>query len=280
MQRRSLGDTGEQLSLVGLGGIVVMNLAQEEANRVVAEAVDRGVNYFDVAPAYGDAEERLGPALEPYRSRVFLACKSVQRDGEGLAKELENSLRLLRTGHFDLYQLHGLMNVEEVEQVFAPDGAMEALRRAREQGKVRLLGFSAHSEGAAGEALKRFKFDSVLFPFNFVCWHHGFGSKTMKAAKARGAARLALKAMARQPWPAEGEHKWAKCWYQPFDQWEEVELALRWTLSQDLTAALPPGEVDLFRMALKVAENFRPLSVEETDQLGEMAKATTPIFSG
>jgi len=278
MQRRALGKTGEQLSLLGLGGITVSGLGQEEVNRVVAEAVDRGVNYFDVAPSYGDAEERMGPALQPYRSRIFLACKTTEREKEGAAKELENSLRALRTDHLDLYQLHGLIALEEVEKVFGPGGAMEVFQKAKQVGKVRHLGFSAHTEEAAAEAMKRFDFDSILFPFNFVCWYRGFGPRTLELAKSKGAARLALKSMAQTPWPEQGERKWGKCWYQPFDQPEQVDLALRWTLSQDLTAALPPGEVDLFRMALSVAEKFYPLSIEEVDQLRAMAKTIKPIL--
>jgi len=278
MQKRPYGNTGEQISLVGMGGIVVADIPQEEANRIVAEAVDKGVNYFDVAPTYGNAQERLGPALEPYRKNVFLACKTAERDKVGSAKELETSLKLLRTDHVDLYQMHGLSSVEEVEKVFAPGGAMETFREAKQAGKARFLGFSAHSAEAAAEALSRFQFDSVLFPFNFVCWYHDFGPKTLQLAKTKGAARLALKAMAHTNWPEGGAHKWGKCWYQPFDDWGNVELALRFALSQDITAAVPPGEPELFKMAVEVAGKFRPLSIEELDQLRQTAKTIKPIF--
>ena len=278
MQRRALGKTGEELSLIGMGGIVVSEIPQPEADRMVAEAVDHGVNYFDVAPTYGNAQERLGPALQPYRKQVFLACKTAERDKAGARRELEASLRLLRTDHVDLYQHHGLTSKEEVEQAFGPGGAMETFQAARQEGKARFLGFSAHSVEAAEEALKRFPFDSVLFPFNFVCWHHGFGPQVLEAARARQAGRLALKALARTNWPKEGKRKWSKCWYQPFDQWAEVELALRFTLSQDITAAIPPGEPELFRMAMGVAEQFHPLSIEEQGQLRQMAMGLEPIF--
>jgi predicted aldo/keto reductase-like oxidoreductase len=278
MEKRALGKTGEELSLIGLGGIVVSGIEQSEADRIVAEAVEGGVNYFDVAPTYGNAQDRLGPALERHRSGVFLACKTAKRDREGAAKQLEESLTKLRTDHFDLYQMHGLTDMEEVEQAFGPGGALEAFQKARDDGKVRFLGFSAHSQEAAEEALRRFAFDTMLLPINFVCWHHGFGAEAFEAAKARGAARLALKAMARTPWPVGEKHKWEKCWYQPFDDRDEAELALRWTLSQEVTAAIPPGEPALFRMALKIAQQFRPLSIEETDQLREMAQTLEPIF--
>ncbi len=102
LEQRALGRTGERLSIVGLGGVVVMNTTTEQAAALVREAVDAGVNYFDVAPSYGNAEDMLGPALEPYRTRVFLACKTQKRTREAASAELESSLRKLRTDHLDL----------------------------------------------------------------------------------------------------------------------------------------------------------------------------------
>jgi len=278
MERRPLGKTGEKLSILGLGGIVVSGIPQRDADRIVAEAVDRGVNYFDVAPTYGNAQERLGPALEPYREQVFLACKTGERDKAGSAGDLEGSLRQLRTDHVDLYQLHGLMNVEDVEKAFGPDGALETLETAKREGKVRFLGFSAHSEEAALEALRRFAFDSLLFPINFACWLGGFGPTVVQAAKERGTARLALKSVARTFWPDRDKAKWPKCWYEPYDDPAKAQLAFRWTLSQEVTAAVSPGQHDLFPMMLDLADNFRPLTPEEEQELRKMAEGLTPIF--
>ena len=137
MEKRLLGRTGEQLSVVGFGGIVVTDEEPQAASRLVAQAVDRGINYFDVAPSYGNAEERLGPALEPYRSNVFLACKTGVRTREEAAASLSQSLQHLRTDHFDLYQFHGVSKMEEVEQILGPGGAMETFLEAREKGLIR-----------------------------------------------------------------------------------------------------------------------------------------------
>lgn len=166
--RRLLGKTGERLSIVGMGGMLVKDVKQSHANKLVSEAFDRGINYFDVAPFYGDAQERLGPALEPYRKRSFVACKTDQRDKSGSQKELEQSLRFLKTDHFDLYQFHYLTTLEDVETVFGPSGAMETFQAAKKAGKVRFLGFSAHSVEAALAAMERYEFDTILFPINFV----------------------------------------------------------------------------------------------------------------
>ena len=105
LRQRKYGQTGVKLSIIGFGGIVVDGAEQQHANRVVAEAFEKGVNYFDVSPTYGDAELKLGPALEPYRKKVFLACKTGQRRREGALEELNESLKRLRTDYFDLYQL-------------------------------------------------------------------------------------------------------------------------------------------------------------------------------
>ncbi len=275
LPRREYGRTGISLSIIGFGGIVVMNAEQNHANRVVAEAVERGVNYFDVAPSYGDAELRLGPALKPYRDRVFLACKTGERTKEGAKKEFEQSLERLYTDHFDLYQLHGITDVaKDVDAAFAKGGVMELLAEEKRVGRIRHLGFSAHSEEAALTALDRFDFDSVLFPFNFATFLAGdFGPRVLEFAQSKGAARLALKAMARQQWPeAHAERQnYPKAWYEPVLDERLSELALRWTLSLPITAAIPPGEEPFFRRALDVAANFRPITKEET---GELVRAT------
>jgi aryl-alcohol dehydrogenase-like predicted oxidoreductase len=205
LPRRAYGDTGERLSIIGFGGIVVSGVEQEHANRVVAEAVEKGVNYFDVAPTYGDAEMKLGPALEPYRKDVFLACKTTQRTKDGAAAELAESLKRLRTDHLDLYQLHAMTDMrKDVDVAFGSGGAMEVLVEAKKQGRVRYLGFSAHSEEAALAAMDRYDFDSILFPVNFATFYKAdFGPRVVQAAKSKGIARLALKAMARQQWPKD-----------------------------------------------------------------------------
>jgi aryl-alcohol dehydrogenase-like predicted oxidoreductase len=278
METRPYGSDGVRLSIVGFGAIVVMNATTDEARDRVAWAIGEGVNYFDVAPSYGDAQQMLGPALEPYRDRVFLACKTACRDAAGTATELEKSLQDMRTDRFDLYQLHALSTLEDVEQVFGPGGAMEALLRAREAGKVRYLGFSAHSEEAACGAMERFSFDSVLFPLNYAAWKAGaFGRAILETAAGKGVARLALKAMARGKWP-EGELRWSKPWYEPEDDVRKADLALRWTLSHDITAALPPGEWDLFRMAVRTAKRFTPIGEAETAELMSSLSPAGPVF--
>jgi aryl-alcohol dehydrogenase-like predicted oxidoreductase len=279
MEKRPYGKTGIELSIVGFGGIIVSHEEPAYAARVVGQAIERGLNYFDVAPTYGNAEERLGPALEPYRKDVFLACKTEQRGKEEAWAALKQSLEYLRTDHFDLYQLHGVTTMEEVERITGPGGALETFVEARRQGLVRFLGFSAHSEEAALALMDRFDFDSILFPFNWVCWHQGqFGPQVLPRAEEKGVARLALKALAKRPW-AEGEtRRWPKCWYSPVDTFEEAGLALRFTLSRPITAAVSPSHAELLWWACDVADGFTPLTEAEEAEVARRSMGVKPIF--
>jgi predicted aldo/keto reductase-like oxidoreductase len=280
LEKRTLGRTGEKLSILGLGGVVVMDSSAGEASQRVAEAVEYGVNYFDVAPSYGNAEIMLGPALKPYRKNVFLACKTQGRTKDAAMKELDESLEHLQTDHFDLYQHHAVTKPEDVDIIFGPNGAMEAFIEARKSGKIRFIGFSAHSVEAAMKLMDGYDFDTILFPFNFTTWHAGnFGPQVLEKARSKGMGILALKAMAKRPWEENESNKIPKCWYEPLTDPEDARLALRFTLSHPITAAIPPGNENLFSMALGLAGHFKPLEAGEVEIIRKKGVAGQPIFS-
>ncbi len=280
IERRSLGKTGRKLSVLGFGGFMLNKTSAETAQALVAEAIAAGVNYFDVAPTYGNAEELLGPALEPYRKEVFLACKTTERTQAGAAAELDRSLKRLRTDHFDVYQLHAVTTDKDVEAIFRDDGAIHAFESARKAGKIRLIGFSAHSVEAATALLDRYAFDTILFPVNYGTWHAGnFGPQVLDKAQAKGVGILALKAMAKRPWPSDANRSdYPNCWYQPFTDPEEALMGLRFTLSHPVTAAVSPADPKCFRMALQLAPKFQPLTAEEVSKMKEKALAEKPLF--
>ncbi|MEZ5104307.1 MAG: aldo/keto reductase [Draconibacterium sp.] len=277
--KRVLGKTGEKLSVIGFGGIMLNDNPQDFANELVAKAYDLGVNYYDVAPTYGNAQDRLGPALKSYRKNCFLACKTTKRDAAGAQSELEDSLKKMQTDHFNLYQLHALSSIEDVEKVFSQGGAMETFVKAKKDGKVKHLGFSAHSVEAALLAMKNYDFDSILFPINFVCWNAGdFGPQVFAEAEKRGMGILALKAMALTRL-GEGEQKIFKnVWYRPISDEAIMKMALKYTLSKNITAAVPPGQNTLFLKALEFMNDYKPITEQETEKLLTLAKETTPVF--
>ncbi|TAL81281.1 MAG: aldo/keto reductase [Bacteroidetes bacterium] len=280
IEKRSLGRTGEMLSMIGFGGIVVKDTTPEEASRLVKLAIDSGINYFDVAPSYGDAEIKLGPALEPYRRNVFLACKTGERTKVKARAELEQSLKNLRTDHLDLYQFHAVTTISDVDIILGPGGAMETFLEARKEGKIRFIGFSAHSVEAAMALMDRFDFDTILFPVNFTIWNAGnFGPQVLARAQEKKMGILALKSMAKGPWPDGADRsKYTKCWYEPLTSQEDIRMGLRFTLSHPVTAAIPPGEVELFKMALNVSGSLTPLNDDEVKLIKERAMKGKPLF--
>ena len=280
LPKRTLGNTCEKLSIIGFGGIIVSNIEQAEASNRVARAIDQGCNCFDVAPTYGNAEEMLGPAFEPYRKDCFLACKTQKRDAAGAEEELHASLEKLKTDYFDLYQLHAVSSVEQVEQAFGPGGAMETFLKAKQDGVVRYLGFSAHSQEAALLAMEKYDFDTILIPVNFVCWFQGnFGPAALAKAKEKGMGILALKGLAHTRVPEGQSSPYEKTWYIPIEDETISDLALKWTFSQGVTAAIPPGEYKFWDRAVGIAQNITELTEEQITQIEKASEGVVPLFN-
>jgi predicted aldo/keto reductase-like oxidoreductase len=281
LPQRPLGKTGLKVSIIGMGGIVVMNAEPSHAGKVAAEAIDKGVNYFDVAPSYGDAELILGPALKPFRKDVYLACKTGQRSRSGAASELKQSLKHLETDHLDVYQLHGLVDVEkDVKTALGKDGAIKTFVEAKKAGVVRNIGFSAHSPAAAITAMKEFEFDTIMFPVNF-CTHFNSGLETevLALAKKQNMGIIGIKAIAKQKRrKSDIGVSYPKCWYEPFDDYQIVEPALSWALEQDISLTIPPGEESLFRLCLELAPHCRKLTESQLKNLEAISSAVEPIF--
>jgi len=283
LPRRALGRTGEKVSIVGFPGLALTHYEQERCNEGIRDAFEKGINYYDVAPAYGkdgDCEKKMGIGLQALdRSKIFLACKTKMRDKDGALKELDRSLKRLKTDHFDLYQLHCLRSPEEVKQALGPGGAMETILKAKEQGKIRHIGFSAHTTKGALEAMNGFRFDTVMFPINFVeMFKRGFGKAVLELANEQGVAVLAIKGMSKGPWP-QGAERTRKWWYRATETQAETNAAMRFTLSQkQVVAGIPPSFLDLLDLAIEAGRSYRPITDAETQKLQETAQTCLSLF--
>ncbi len=280
--RRALGRTGQKISVVAFPGLALTHCDQEQSTAALHKAFDLGVNYYDVAPAYdnGRCETKMGIGLQGLdRSKFFLSCKTKKRDAEGCRKELEHSLEVLKTDHFDLYQMHHLVRPAEVKQALGPGGAMETILKAKGQGKLKYIGFSAHTTKAALEAMNSFRFDTVMFPINFVEYYtREFGKDVLALAREQGAAVLAIKPLSWGAWPKDAQ-KTREWWYRTVETKEDVELAMRFTLSQPgVVAGIPPSYLDLVERAIEGAKAFKPLDEPAVAKLKEMATNRDSIF--
>jgi aryl-alcohol dehydrogenase-like predicted oxidoreductase len=255
MEKKFLGKTGMEVSRVVFGGIINTDEEQNDANKNVSYAIDNGINYFDVAPIYGDAEIKLGPALKPYRNNVFLACKTAERKADKAKLQLHNSLKNLQTDWFDIYQLHSLCTFEDIETAFAEGGVMEMVVQAKKEGYIKNISFSAHNEDVALKALELFDFQTVLFPLN---WTLGLGKnvgqRLSQTCKEKNVGLLGMKSIAHRLWMDGEEKLYPKCWYKPIFNDEKLALAaLKYTLSTGADVIVPPGYFELFSF---VVEHF------------------------
>ncbi len=277
---RLLGRTGLEVSIVGYPGLAMNKEEQAVCNRSAKEAIEKGINYFDVAPAYGSSEEKMGQAIKEIgRDQFYLACKTKKRDKEGAREELERSLKRLHTDHFDVYQMHHLRTTDEVKQAFGPNGCMETFFEAQKEGKVRYLGFSAHTTKSALLAMENYKFDTVMFPINFVEFYtFGFGKDVMELAEKQGAAVLAIKPMCGGYWP-EGVEKTRDWWYMPLEEQDTINKALSFALSQkNVTVGFPPAFVDLFSKAVEAVKAYHFPKDEEIESLKTLASNSLSVF--
>ena len=275
MERRRLGRTEHKSSVAILGGACFMASSADEAERPFREALDRGVNHLDIAPGYALAEHAVGPHIPAVRDELFIACKTGRKNPAGVRADLEESLRRLRTDHLDLYQLHGVTGLDDLE---GRSEAAEVLLEAREQGLTRFVGITGHDLGAPAahaEALRRWNFDTVLFPVYPRVWADPQYRKDAEALLAECAARdagaMVIKACAGRPWGNQDVTHYT--WYAPQTEPSGIARGVRFALSTPgVTGFCTPSDLSLLPLALDAAEAYTPMSeAERAEAMREMA---------
>lgn len=284
METRRFGRTGHMSTIAIFGAAAFSKISQADADNVMEQIIEAGINHIDVAPSYGQAEERIGPWMPRERERFFLGCKTMERTKEGAWNEMQQSLKRLQTETFDLYQCHAITTMEELDAVTMNGGALEAFVEARREGLTKFIGITGHGADAPKiylEALRRFDFDSVLFPLNFVQManpeYRKYAEELIAACKAKDVGTMIIKAITRGPW-GEKTHT-ATTWYEPFDNLDEIQRALNFALSYDVTGFCTAGDTRILPMVLKACENFTRLSNSELEEMIKSGKQYEPLFS-
>ncbi|WP_435180678.1 aldo/keto reductase [Halorussus sp. AFM4] len=266
METRPLGDTGHDSSVATFGAIALNWLEQEGADQLVELALERGVNHFDVAPTYGDAELKLGPKLRQHREDIFLGCKTQEREYEGVRRKLDRSLNRLGVDTVDLYQIHGLEYEDELDTITADGGALDAVREAKDEGLVDHVGLTSHGDpDLILDAIDRIDdLETVMFPLNPVVVgkdddRHDYEA-VLDRADEEGIGTLGIKAFAKGPWPPtdelpEADRPYAN-WYEPVDTYDEIEERFDFAAAQGLTSVVTPGDPKLVAMVLDAARQY------------------------
>jgi aryl-alcohol dehydrogenase-like predicted oxidoreductase len=301
MECRRLGRTGHLSSVVIFGAAAVGMVDEATAAAALDRALAAGVNQIDVAPTYGEAELRVGPWLVRHREAIFLACKTRERTKDAAAKELRRSLTRLRTDHVDLYQLHAVTDMETLEETLAAGGALEAFLEAREEGLLRYIGITGHGHQAPAvfaEALRRFAFDTVMFPLNPVlyanptyrhdaqallarCREHDVGAQIIKSAARQPWAGAGVRQrVMRMPTPEERARLPYTTWYEPHDRQEAIDHAVWFVLSQPgVTAIASSGDTRILERVLDSIGRLRALSAAEQEAIVAAADPAMTVFA-
>lgn len=255
--KRTLGRTGEKLTVIGMGGARFHLIPFEEGTALVRRAYELGLNYFDMARGYneGHAEEVYGAVIPEFRKNIFLTSKTGQRTRAGAEADLEKSLKNMRTDHLDLWQMHSIGTKKDIEAILAPNGALEAFVAAKKAGKVRFIGFTGHADPEVHLHMLRSYdgFDTVLMPLHVAdTAYMSFEKGILPAASERGMGIFGMKIFA----SAYNLRAFS------------VRSCLGYTLTLPVSAAVlgftTPGQLE---DNVRIAQNFKPLSTEEMDAI-------------
>ena len=282
MQKRILGKTGHQSTVVTFGTYAVGYVDQDEADRAIQLVLDHGVNHFDIAPTYGHAMERVAPWMPDIRDRILLGAKTAVRDRDGAWRDVESILKRMNVEEFDLFQLHSVGTLEQLDLATAPGGSLETLIEMREQGMTKWLGITGHGPDVPGtilEALNRFDFDTIMFPLNPAAArdpeYNQATPRLLSEANRRNIGIQTIKMIARGGW-GDG-HKECNTWYDPHRSQDDIDRSLWWVLSQPIHTAPSCGEISLIPKVLDAAERFCPLSENEQNDVLESQIPPRPL---
>lgn len=285
MQTRELGGTGQESSILTFGAIALDYLGQDRANELAETVLEAGVNHFDVAPTYGDAEVKLAPTLAKYREEIFLGCKTQERTYYGAWGELHRSLDRLGVDSIDLYQFHAVTGYNQLEAIqgsYTPEmaqeddpGALQAFREAKAEGLIDHIGLTSHGDPALiRKAIKEIPdLEAVMFPFNAIVATKGAEApeydyaSVLQLARDRGLGTLCIKGFAKGPWPDDlpEEDRPYENWYEPYDTEADIEEALRFSLTYGVSSVVSAGDPKLVSMIVEAAEAVEPMSEAELE---------------
>jgi aryl-alcohol dehydrogenase-like predicted oxidoreductase len=284
MLKRWFGRSGHMSTVAIFGAAAFWEISQEDADHVMEQVIEAGINHIDVAPSYGQAEERIGPWMTRERGRFFLGCKTMERTRDAAWNELRQSLKRLQTDSFDLYQCHAVTTMEELDAITMKGGALEAFTEAREEGLFKYIGITGHGVNAPEiylEALRRFDFDSVLFPLNFVQManpeYHRHAKELISVCRAKDVGTMIIKSVTKGPW-GEKQHT-ATTWYEPFDEMDMIQQSVNFALSYDVTGLCTAGDIRILPMMIQACQNYTELNHEQMEAMIESGKKYEPLFA-
>jgi aryl-alcohol dehydrogenase-like predicted oxidoreductase len=285
MEHRRLGRLGHMSSVLIYGGAALAEVTQEVADRSIRLALRSGINHFDTAADYGDSELRLGRWMPRIRDRIFLATKTGEPTATEAYDSIRRSLERLQVTRVDLVQLHSVGAFDDLDQRTASGGALEGAIRAREEGLVGAVGITGHGMKAPAvhlEALRRFRFDTVLTPYNYRLTRYPEFLRDfealLKEVRVQDAGLMLIKAVARNLWKA-GEVRRFATWYEPLDDQSTIDAAMAFALGRrEATGVCTAGDVGLVPMQVEAERRIASIPIDEAAATLERVPDLEPPF--
>lgn len=281
MEKRRLGKTNHNSTVVTFGAYSIGKLTQDRADNVIQKCLDYGVNHIDIAPGYADSMERVAPWMPELRDHMFLGSKTPMRTRDEAWQNIEDIMTRMNVDSFDLFQLHAVIDIETLDQVTSSNGALKALVEMKEQGLTKWLGITGHGPTVPKthiEALNRFDFDTVMFPVNASMYKNKEyrldAEKLISICNQKDVGIQTIKMIARGGWGSK--LKDLGTWYDPHRSQEEIDTALWWQLSQPIHTAPSCGEYKLLEKILDSAERFKQLDLDEQECIVASQKISQP----
>ena len=285
MEKRRLGRLEHRSSVLIYGAAALADVSHDVADGSIQEALDAGINHFDVAADYGEAELRLGPWMSQIRGRIFLGTKTGKRDRESAWRQINESLSRLRTDRVDLLQLHAVGDLAELDAATGTEGALSAAIRAEEEGLVGAIGITGHGHQAPAthlEALRRHPFATVLTPLNHALWldesYRADYQALVDEVQRQDAGLMTIKTVSRRNWPVGAQHSHTT-WYEPFVDQSRITAAVSWVLSHAEVTGIPTaGDVGLLGLLISAEQNRISLA-EAEERLAGDSEYSSPFIS-
>ena len=287
MEQRRLGRLEHPSSVLIYGAAALADVGQDVADASIAAAIEAGINHFDVARSYGDAELRMGPWAGRLGPDAFLATKTGEREREAAWRSINESLERLQVDRVDLIQLHAVGDLADLDRATGTGGALEAAVRARDEGLVGAIGITGHGDQAPAthvEALRRFAFDTVLSPWNFVlAGDPAFRADFLALVEACGrddVGLMTIKTVSRRNWPDGADQSYAT-WYEPWDDPEHIDACVAFVLRQPgVTGIATAGDVTLLDRIVSAGARAADMSTEDIERvLGTAPDYSSPFLS-
>jgi aryl-alcohol dehydrogenase-like predicted oxidoreductase len=287
MEHRRLGRLGSENSVLIFGGAALAEATEEDSDAAIAQALDAGVDHFDTAADYGDSELQYGRWMPEIRNRIFLSTKTGLREKDAAKRQIQDSLERLRVENVDLLQLHSVGDIADLDRATGPGGSLEAAIEAKEEGLVGAIGITGHGNEAPAthlEALRRYPFETVLTPWNFILsTDEGYRADyeaLVEEIQRQDTGLMIIKTISRRNWPEGGANgQRYTTWYEPFDRQEYIDAAVSWVLShEEVTGLAMVGDVTLVPMMLE-AEGHRTSREEAEQVLSRAPDYSSPFIS-